>query len=40
MIILRFGKLGRVHISRPTDLELTALAFVLLFLLALFCLWK
>jgi hypothetical protein len=40
MIISRFSKLGRVQISRPTNLELMALAFVLLFFLALFGLCK
>jgi hypothetical protein len=40
MITFRFGKLGRVHISRPTNLELMALGIVLLFFLALFELWK
>jgi hypothetical protein len=40
MIIFRFGKLGRVKILRPTNLELMALPFVLLFFLALFGLCK
>jgi hypothetical protein len=40
MIVLRFGKLGNVHISRPTNLELAALALVLLFFLLLFSFWK
>jgi hypothetical protein len=40
MIVFRFGKIGKVHISRPTNLELVAFTLVLCFFLVLFLLWR
>lgn len=39
MIVVKFGK-WNLHISRPTNMELAALALVLLFLLSALLLWK
>jgi hypothetical protein len=40
MIFLRFGKFKNVRISRPTKLELVALALMLLSMLAALQLWR
>jgi hypothetical protein len=40
MIVIRMGKFRNLRISRPTNLELVALALVLFFLLIALHLWK